>query len=236
MAYTVLASWDFRGADSAATKRVARIGGYTLTEGGTITWTSDGADCSGAAANKLTLTMPAELKVSPVWWVCGMRLMSGTAPADYTTVCGLLQNAGNEYEASMLAYRLPNTSTNLRIGQSGSYGDVGGGSALSTGSDTILAARRTGTNNPAFGLRVNNDAWDTGIIDGNPVDYAATSQVFMGSIGAQNSLMRYHWFVMGSGAISDAEVQAIYDNPDAFIYPAPSGVSSAGTIAHLLNN
>lgn len=218
---TVLATWDFRTA-TASTGRASRIGSYTLTEAGTPTWSSSGVDCSASASNKLTLTLDTALKVSPVWWIAGMRLITGTTPADYTTILGLTKSNTGEYERALMLWRNAST-TQLGYAQSGAFGDLGTGVTLSTGADITIAARRTGTNNPAFGVKVNSDAFDTGVIDGNPVDYTSTSQLVFGSLGAQNSYMRYHWFIMGSGAITDGEVDAILANPDAYIYPASGG-------------
>lgn len=227
MAYTVLATWDFRTATSA-TGRASRIGSYTLTEAGTPTWSSSGVDCSASASNTLTLTLDSALKVSPVWWVAGMRLITGTAPADYTALLGLTKSNTGEYERALTLWRNA-SGTNLGYAQSGTFGDLGTGVTLSTGADITIAARRTGTNNPAFGVKVNSDAFDTGVVDVNPVDYTSTSQLFFGSLGAQNSYMRYHWFIMGSGAITDGEVDAMLANPDAYIYGSgSSSVSRAG--------
>jgi hypothetical protein len=116
----------------------------------------------------------------------------------------------------MLARKPSNTS--LRVAVEGVGDGFDAGVTITTGSDHIVAARRTGTNNPAFGLRVNNDAWDTALITAAPVDYTSTSRLMFGNPTSQNCDCRYHWFIMGDGAITDAEVQAIYDNPDTYIY------------------
>lgn len=239
MAYTVLASWDFRGSDTASTKRNSRVGSYTLTEGGTPTWSTDGVDCSASSANKLSLTLPTELRVSPVWWVVSLRIMNATAPAELTNVVGFLSTgATGLYSGRLMLCRKPaNTSLRWTLLVDGS-GTLDSGVTLGTGVDHVIAARRGPTNNPALGIRVNNDAWDGTLNTSNQVNMASSDLLF-GSPTADNCRARFHWFVMGSGNITDTEVQDIYDNPNNFIYPpsptAPIAVISSGYHLHGTN-
>lgn len=232
MAYTILATWDFRTA-TAATGRASRVGSYTLTEAGTPSWSVNGVDCSASAANRLTLTLPVELRVSPVWWIAGMRLIDGTAPSGYTTLVGLTKSNLGEFERALLLWRNA-SGTNLGVAHSSVTDDVSTGVTLATGADITIAARRTGVNNPAFSVKVNADAWDGGVNTPNAVDLTATSQLVFGSLGANSSFMRYHWLIMGSGAITDGEVDAMLANPNAFIYPSV-GPDAATLLAYRKN-
>ena len=237
MAYTVLATWDFRTA-TESTAINSRIGSYALTPttgGDAPSFTANGVDCSGGNSRRLTLTLPSELKVSPVWWVAGFRIINATTPPEFTNVVGLLKtDTSGLYEGAMMLARSP-SNTSLRVAVEGAGDGINAGVTITTGSDHIVAARRTGTNNPAFGLRVNNDAWDTGLITAAPVDYTSTSRLMFGNPTSQNCDCRYHWFIMGSGGITDAEVQAIYDNPDAYIYGSGGGPDAATLAAYRKN-
>jgi hypothetical protein len=217
MAFTVLASWDFRGADSAATKRVARIGGYTLTEEGTPSWSADGVDCSGAGGRRLRLTLPPALKVSPSWFIAGFRIMNATAPVELTNIVGLRDGASTSlYDASMMLVRKPaNTSTRVAFSPSGS--DTFDAGVTLGVADHICAVRNPGVS-PSIGVRINNDAWDNFALASINILYTATTALMFGTPDSEDVRTRYHWFIMGSGAITDAEVQAMYDNPNAYIY------------------
>ena len=221
MPFTVLASWDFRGADSAATKRTSRVGSYTLAESGTPTYSTAGVDCSASSANRLTLTLPSELKVSPVWFMANFQIINATAPAEFTNIVGIQFNdAATLYDGSLMLARKPaNTSLRFRLASSGS-GTLDSGVVLGTGSDHVVTARRSGVSNPAIGFRINSDAWDEGVNAPNALDYGATSRLVIGSPTTDNSRCRYAWVMMGSGGLSDAEDALIRADPDAYIYPA----------------
>jgi hypothetical protein len=221
MPFTVLASWDFRGADSAATKRNSRVGSYTLTESGTPTYSTAGVDCSASSANRLTLTLPAELQVSPAWFMANFQIMNATAPAEFTNIVGIqFSDAALLYDGSLMLTRKPaDTSLRFRLASSVS-GTLDSGVVLGTGSDHVVTARRSGVSSPAIGFRINSDAWDEALNTPSALDYGATSRLVIGSPTADNSRCRYAWVMMGSGGLSDAEDALIRANPDAYIYPA----------------
>lgn len=222
MPFTVLASWDFRGTDSAATKRNSRVGSYTLTESGTPTYSDAGVDCSASSANRLTLTLPAELQVSPVWFMANFQVMNATPPAEFTNIVGIqFSDAVALYDGSLMLTRKPaDTSVRYRLVTSGS-GTIDTGVILGTGSDHVVTLRRSGVSNPAIGARVNSDAWDQAVNSGNALAYGATSHLILGSPTTDNSRCRFAWFMMGSGGLDDAEDALIRANPDTYLYGLP---------------
>lgn len=222
MPFTVLASWDFRGTDSAATKRNSRVGSYTLTESGTPTYSDAGVDCSASSANRLTLTLPAELQVSPVWFMANFQVMNATPPSEFTNIVGIqFSDAVALYDGSLMLTRKPaDTSVRYRLVTSGS-GTIDTGVILGTGSDHVVTLRRSGVSNPAVGVRINSDAWDQAVNSGNALAYGATSRLILGSPTTDNSRCRFAWFMMGSGGLDDAEDALIRANPDTYLYGLP---------------
>jgi hypothetical protein len=229
MAFTVLASWDFRGADSAATKRGSRVGSYTLTESGTPTYSTAGVDCSASSGNRLTLTLPAELKVSPLWLMVNFQVMNATAPAEFTNIAGIQfsNTSADLYDGTLMLCRKPaNTSVRSRLITDGST-TTDAGVTLGTGSDHVVTLRRSGVNNPAIGIRVNSDAWDGNLNTSNQLDFSATSRLIIGSPTTDNSRCRYAWIMLGSGALDDSEDVTIRASPDTYLYGlAPSGTAA----------
>jgi hypothetical protein len=162
-----------------------------------------------------------------------MRLITGTAPAGYTTIVGLTKSNLGEFERALLLWRNA-SGTSLGVAHSSVTDDVSTGVTLATGADITIAARRSGVSSPAFSVKVNSDAWDGSVNTPNPVDLTATSQLVFGSLGANNSFMRFHWLIMGSGAITDGEVDAMLANPNGYIYPSV-GPDAATLLAYRKN-
>lgn len=227
MAFTVLASWDFR-TDSSATGLASRRGNYTLTQEGTPTWSSTGVDCSGAGDRRLKMTLPAELKVSPVWFVAGFRIMNATAPSEHTNIVGLRGNSTGIYDCSFSFIRQPsNSRVRVFFGAPDSGSDGVSTASVTTGSDLTLAVARTNTNNPALKYRIGSGAWVTGLITSAPIGYASDSVLMFGTPDSEDVRTQFHWFVMGSGPITDAEAEAIQASPNTYIYPEVTGPSAA---------
>lgn len=222
MSFTVLAAWDFRGADTAATKRTSRVGSYTFTESGTPAYSTAGVDCSASSGNRLTLTLPDELKVSPLWFMVNLQIMNPTAPPEFTNIAGIqFSDVAALYDGTLMLTRKPaDTSVRFRLLTSGS-GTMDSGVILGTGSDHVITVRRSGVNNPAIGLRVNSDAWDGAANTGNQLAFGATSRLILGSPTTDNSRCRFAWFMMGSGALDDAEDAVIRANADTYLYGLP---------------
>ena len=215
MSYTVVASWDFRGSDSAATKRNSKVGAYTLTEGGTPTWSSAGVQVTGMT-DRLTLTLPSELKYTTDMWIIASIERTGTAAA-FENYFGYAQQDTSGNANWTLAFCEWNTGageTALRYALSQTVGD-----GLYTTSATpplntptvITISRRDNV----FEIFKDGSSVATKT-DGGSLQYTATSHLAVGSKLGDNAAMntRFHWIAIGTGQITASEVAAIEADPN----------------------
>lgn len=224
MAYTTLAAWDFRGAGTAATKRVAVIGGYTLTEFGTPDWSAEGVDFSDDTADRLQLTLPAELKVGFPWIIGGFRV-TGSNPGDDAHLFSLMLNNTGALDMSLGVLRAPNGQAFSRAAISGSSTGGTNHGVIPADSNCTLALYKTGlgVNNPGFRGRLNANAWNSFLVYNAGIDYSATSRLVFGSTNGQNARLRMHWFAMGSGDITEEELETIAADPSVIFGQSTTG-------------
>ncbi len=231
MAYTTLAAWDFRGEGTSTEKRNSVVGSYTLTEVGTLGWSVDGVDFSGGTGRRLILDLPVELQPGKPWIICGFRIMSATNPADRAHFCGITFSAtGGAYAASLAIGR---SAGSLGIGVRTSVEASGAGwgfGTMSVGVDSTATTRKTDPGNiPGFRSKHGAEAWTSDLIFGGSVDYGSDPHLVLGNFDDYNSQARIHWFAMGSGEITDGELEAIQADP-SIVLGSPAGPSTAATL------
>jgi len=228
MAYTIITTWDFRTATSA-TGRASRIGSYTLTEGGAPAWASTGVSLD-ATGDRLTLTLPAELKYANNFWImCSLKRLG--EPTDYGTYFGY--NIDTSDGGSILALR--EWAGDVGVHQPGITESAAQRPSTSFGVFTLKKNDASpGRSTFADGVSVATTALETGTISGL---YTGTSSLsFGGAVGTStNANSEYAWAIIGTGDISEAEAVAIQASPNTYLYPAAEpntyrGIKSLDTL------
>ncbi len=223
MAFTVLATWDFRGAESASVKRDSRIGSYTLTESGTPTWSSLGVLCSGAS-DRLTLTLPSELKLTGDIWIMGGVTRKGS-PTGFRNIFGYIQNENDNNAGQTFSLMHWSGDNALRYALSPTVGDGLYSVPLTTVDDEVtISLVRSGND-----FSVYTDAASVASkTDSGTLQYETTSHLAIGpaigTTGASN--YQYHWLIIGSGTHTTGEATTILSDLDGYLYPAVSGGTS----------
>jgi len=225
MAFTVVTTWDFRGSDSDATKRVSRIGSYTLTENGTPTYSTDGVTFNATDAG-LTLTLPAELKYATPFWIMGSIRRVGSNGA-FRNVFGFVHNNTSAVPYDSMVFSLNQDQTTGGVSTNDGTSNVanftaGGHPALNT--DYVATIKRLQT---SATLHLDGGAAvATASPSGWPA-YASTAHLAIGDlIGvSRNSAIRCAWLIIGTGDITTAEMATIQASPNTYIYPSAPAVS-----------
>lgn len=226
MPFTVLASWDFRGADSPAVKRQSRIGGITLAEAGTgtPTYSSGGVDFTPALSSRLEATVPAGMKADRIWHIVGFRLQDNTVVSEVANIAMIraAPSSPSHYEAVISAVYGPSFATGSRFAEgSGAFG-VNANGTISAGNDYVYAGLHH-RGNPAASVRLSGNAWATAGINSQAPNWVAfpdamfTFGSFWNTINAAR--VRVAWYIYGSGQITQAEADGIIASPNSFIYP-----------------
>ena len=221
MAYTIVATWDFRGADSAATKRASRIGSFTLSENGTPTYSTDGVTFDAAGEGLSIPSIPAGLKLTePFWCMISFRRL-GTAGADYSNYAGWAANnvVGDPYVVHAIN---ADTSGNVRylINSAGVFTASGSTPALANNTDVgYTFVKRTTTADLYSGA-----SSIASISSTSAVTYYATSEFGVGDMAGlgRNSNMRANWLIIGTGDITTGEMTTIQASPSTYLYPSSS--------------
>lgn len=236
MAFTVVATWDFRGADNEATKLAPRIGGFSsLTKQGTPTIDTNGVACA-ADGQGLTLTLPAGLKyVETFWLMCALR-RTGTT----TAACNIFGFINNSTDLA------PYHSLN-HLGWSGDTGRIdtnASGSQISSTTDTtylptsstneVWTIRRDDTSAKLY--KASTEMVSATVTSGNWPTYGATAHLAVGcQLGvSRNVNTRFDWLIIGTGAITTGEMTTIQTTPNNYLYPA-SSIAAISSGYHVRN-
>lgn len=212
MAFTIVTSWDFRGAETSSTKRTSRIGSYTLSEVGTPTYDASGVTCSDV--NYLRLTLPTELKLTGDYWM--MSNLRRLDSLSYNTIFGYNYSDPNADPFNSGAYV---------------YAGAGLGAATNaTGTSRIAAqsylvaqnvdVNTTVTFNTSDIKFFQNSTEEASIATGSNPTYTSTSWLQIASP------FRFAWILIGTGVITTGEMSTIASDPDSYIYPEASGGTS----------
>lgn len=214
MAYTTLAAWELRGSATLEEKLVSVVGDYTLTAVGSPTSSATGVSCAADGTHRLELALPAELKVGFAWIIGGFRV-SGSNPADDAHLFSLMLNNTGALDMSLGVLRAPNGQAFSRVAISGSSTGGTNHGAIPTDADSVFSLYKTalGVNNPGFRGRLNANAWAGFLVYNAGVDYTETARLVFGSTNGQNARLDMHWFAMGSGDITEEELEAIAGDP-----------------------
>lgn len=212
MAYKIIATWDFRGTDSAAVKRASRSGTHslTLTEAGTPVYNTTGVtlDTSGVGLN---VTVPSDLRheTRPTWIMWrGKRLgvseqyakIAGISigPDPYHVLAVVSQDAAGDFAVATNqgagGYLYAN-STIPTTGVTGTYGLRRSRLTAGLYNAATLVTSRTVSQYPIWGT---------------------TASFGLG--GGLNPNWEYEWLIWGSGSISTAQMTTLQADIDTYIY------------------
>ena len=222
MAYTILATWDFRTTDSATARTSRRNpsgGPYVLTASGSPSYTVNGVSIGSGADLRLNTT-PAELRpANECGIICGFR--RNDVPVNnqdhwISYFWDATASAAPFFSPFSYQYGSSTTAT-IAMANGGTYRGASVSSGIATlDADIVYTLQRESISE----LRLYEGASTTvqslsGATAWHPYDTTATL-VF----GRPH---RFAWAIMYSGTLSQAERTAIIATPDDFIYPAPSG-------------
>jgi hypothetical protein len=217
MAYTIVNTYDFRGADSASTKRAPRIGTGTLTEIGSPSYSADGVTCSSTGAG-LIYTLPGGLQLArPFWIMCSMRRL-GT-PDGSANVFGFIHNNSDSGPfASAQCYWNGLSDLILGINEGGTFAGTVSSLNAAINTDYALTVRY---GNSSAELLNGSSSIASDAVAADPT-YDASAMLAIGNYTGinRNSNMRAGWLIVGTGAISDAEITTIQASPSTYLYPA----------------
>lgn len=220
MPFTIVASWDFRGADSAATKRQSRRGSYTLTEQGTPTYSTSGVTCD-ANGQALTLTLPAEMRYASAFWImCGLRRI-GT-PTNNVNNFGFIHNDASSAPFHVLNAFYESTNGRVDTNASGtlvaSTADAAQYPTLNT--DQVWTLNRK---TDVSGLWLSNTVVGSrSLTPGQWPTYDPTAHLALGcQLGVfRNPNTRYDWLLIGTDEIDATDIATIQAAPNTYIYGA----------------
>jgi hypothetical protein len=219
MAYTIIATWDFRGADSAATKRASRIGSFTLSENGTPTYNTDGVTFDAAGEGLSIPSVGAGLRpTEPFWCMISFRRL-GVAGADYSNYAGWAAN--NVVAAPFVVHQInADNSGNVRylINSAGTFTAAAATPALANNTDVAYTFVKRSTTADLY----DGSTSIASITSVSAVTYYATSEFGIGDMAGlgRNSNMRANWLIVGTGDITTGEMTTIQGAPNTYLYPS----------------
>ena len=219
MAFTVITSWDFRGADSASVKRASRRGSYTLIQQGTPTYATTGVTCDTASAG-LNLVLPSELKFTGDFWLM-CRARRSASGAVSSTVFGYIPNDSDSTPFLTLAHVQMASGTNAKIAGSdnGTYVESAESTtAVPQSSFETYTLKSLGTSIKLFSEAVERYSVT---VASRPAFYA-TSHFSLGAVinSTRDHKLEYEWAIIGTGDITTGEMSTIAASPNTYIYGA----------------
>lgn len=225
MPFTVVASWDFRGSDSAATKRASRIGAFTFTERGSLTYDTNGVTISGANVGLYVDTIPAGLRLSqPFWTMVAYRRLG--AVGTNANVCGWLHNStdADPYVSLNVAYA-GGAVLLVQANNAGTFVSANTGFSPVVNTDYAITVQKNSTNAEVF-----NGSTSLGSVTaaGQPT-YGTTAQFALGNgTGISPDVnQRVAWVLVGTGDITTGEMATIQADPNTYIYGGGGGPTPA---------
>jgi len=220
MAYKIIATWDFRGADSAAVKRTSRSGTHslTLTQDGTPVYNSTGITLDTSSAG-LSVTVPTDLRheTRPTWIMWrGKRL--GTSE-QYARIIGISIGPEPYHVLGMVSQEAAGDFAIATNSGSVNYGYTNS-TIPTTGVTNTFVLRRT-----RLSAGIYNAATFVNSRSASQYPVWGTTPSF-GIGGGLNPNWEYEWVIWGSGSISTAQMTTLQADIDTYIY----GGGKAGVV------
>lgn len=217
MAFTVSLTFDFRGTDSNATKRTARIGSMSLSDVGTPTYSSAGISCNGTGQG-LIGTLPSFTYSAPFWVMCALRRTGST---DNANAFGMIFASTPTYPSHVLQLEYRD-GTGARVatndGIDALRGTVASGNRPTLNTDEAWTLKRLNTSATIHSASTLQDTYS---FAASWPSASGTASLLIGTDDvAQNVNTRYDWLIIGTGDITTSEMATIQASPNTYLYPA----------------
>lgn len=226
MAFTVVASWDFRGAGSDATKKASRIGSFTLVSQGSPSFSTDGVSFTASGDGLTIAPSPTELRLTHPFWIMVNFRRLGTVTNDAALVGLSHNNTDSDPYASLGINYGSSNAINLVGNNAGTFNAAMSSLTPVVDTDYSLTLVKKTSTAIAEGY---DGASSIGSFAAAQPTYGASGEFYVGDYTgiSRNSNSRVAWVLVGSGEISTSEMTTIQATPDSYLYPAGGGSSIA---------